>query len=219
MKKIVMAALLLIGAAAVSHAAPVLAATDLSYHVDSRGYNTFGIVTGAPLTKNWNLWGFTDFHGNQNSGRSDLSHYFMEYRVNYDLIQVPNSINGLTLEAEYNGFAGLNNDLVRFGLTTTWATMLGAYHLRYHPNDTTKDDNSQVSLTHQIYLTDRVDLWGFYDYNILDSQKNEWVWETWLNYKLTESFTLSLEYRWNGFEDSVQDWRGDGIAVGVYKRL
>ena len=68
-------------------------------------------------------------------------------------------------------------------------------------------------------MTAKLDLWGFYDYNILKGQMNEWVWETWLNYKLTNNYTFSLEYRWNGFEDSVPGWRGDGVAIGVYKRL
>lgn len=206
----------------VSMIGQVKADTEISYHTDIRGYNTFGVLTSGDVTKNTKFWGFTDFHGLQdsNSDRFDLVHYFMEYRLDYNLVQVPGSVNGLAVEAEYNDLPGVGNSLIRLGLVYSSISLSkrGWVQFRAHPWDTTENDDSQVSAAFGWLLRGAWSVSGWIDYNILENGKNQWVYEPALNYKVNDDLTASIEYRWNGYED-LFGLDGDGVAVGLVLKL
>ena len=92
-----------------------------TYYFDNRDYNTLNIVTSTTnLPADLKIWGFIDIHGNQSNDneRSDLSRYFLEYRLSRPLFPKDNSaLKGLGFEAEYNDFNGSDNDVLRLGLT------------------------------------------------------------------------------------------------------
>lgn len=204
-----------------SHSQEKAVNNSIAYYFDSRDYNTLSVNTSASLPSGFKLWGFTDIHGNQNTGsRYDLDRFFMEYRI---LHKIPEQwifgLKDVGILAEYNNFNGSNNDLFRCGpyisrkIPLPWGTK-GSLQLRAFPYET-ESHNKQLSLSYLIPFTDRFSLSGFADLNFLDGGTNRWVIEPQLNYKINTRVTLLLEYRYNGFESSNPTLRGSGAALGV----
>ena len=191
-----------------------MADTEVSHHTDTRNYSTFGVVTSHGFPRGLSFWGFTDIHAAQDEG-SDLSYYFMEYRVNQSI-----PVKGLALEAEYNDHPGDDNNLVRLGLTyTIKLPNKGWTQFRAHPWDTTKNNDMQVSNAFGLPLSDRWSLSGWIDYNLTEHGKNQWIYEPAVNYQLTDDLIASVEYRFNGFDEFISGWIRNGIAFGIIWKL
>ena len=107
------------------------AKVDLSYYLDSRDYNTLTLQTSLPdLPWGFNIWGFVDMHSEQKNAdqRFDLTRYFIEYRLKRSLF--PNATSawkGLGFEVEYNDANGIDNTVVRTGVTYKHAIPLCQY--------------------------------------------------------------------------------------------
>ena len=173
------------------------------------------VVTSTSLTKNINFWGFTDLYGVQNSGstRFDLTDHFMEYRLDYE------SLTGLDIEAEYNGFSGPGNDLVRLGLSHVRPIRGGWVSFRYFPWDTRAEKHEHYSVTHFIPIAGKFAFFGFYDYHRLTNQRNVWYTEPSLIYELNKKYSLILIWRHDGFVEDVPGLKADGLAFGVYMKI
>ena len=85
--------------------------------------------------------------------------------------------------------------------------------LRLFPAQNNKDE--QISLGYFYVLNEDLNISGFADYNLRDGNKNQWVVEPQLNYKLSKNIWLALEYRCNGFEEDNPNLDGSGWAMGV----
>ena len=72
-----------------------------------------------------------------------------------------------------------------------------------------------MSIAYFIYLTQRLNLSGFADYNIRKGNDDQWVLEPQLNFRALDNTWLLLEYRYNGFEKDKPNTDGDGWAIGV----
>lgn len=195
----------------------------LTYYFDTREYNTLNIVTSiSRLPGDLKIWGFVDFHGNQNSGseRFDFTRYFLEYRLSRSLFPNSSSIlKGLGLEAEYNDFNGPNNSVLRLGLTYKHRIPFVSdskswLQWRYHPYET-DGTGSQVSVIYLLHLAERVFISGFADLNLEDNKDDRWVVEPQLNFIVNESLDLVVEFRYNEFEKANPASDGFGIAVGM----
>lgn len=187
------------------------AAAELSYHVDTRNYNTLGVTISRGFP-GLGFWGFTDIHAPQTEG-SDISYYFMEYRINHTFAP------GLGIEAEYNDHTGDNNSLIRLGMTYTTILSRGWNSVRVHPVDTAKNNDMQISNAFAIRLKERWELVGWIDYNIIDHGKNQWVYEPGINYLVTDNLKASVEYRFNGFDGFVPGWVRNGVAFGLIWKM
>ena len=193
----------------------------IAYYFDSRDFNTLALNTSAKLPLGFKLWGFTDFHGNQNAAsRYRLERFFMEYRIMRDLPETwVFGIKGLGLLTEFNNFNGSDNDLFRFGpyisrkLNLPWGRV-ASLQLRAFPLET-ESNNSQLSLSYLVPFSDKWSLSGFADINFIEGGPDRWVIEPQLNYKLNDRMNLLLEYRYNGFESANPDLRGSGVALGM----
>jgi len=196
---------------------------EFSYYFDSRDYNTVNILTLFPnLPFDLNIFGFVDFHGNQNEpeNRYDLTRYFMEYRLGRPLFPKSSGwIKGLGIEAEYNDFNGQRNHVSRFGFTYKHKFKLfnnkkSWLQWRYHPYET-DGSGSQASLIYFIGLTEGLFINGFADINFIEDGKDRWLLEPQLNYKLTDLIDAAIEFRYNEFEDANSKLDGVGIALGL----
>ena len=193
----------------------------IGYYLDSRDYNTLSVNTSASLPLDFKLWGFTDFHGDQNEGsRYELERFFMEYRL---LHEIPEEwifgLRGVGLLTEFNNFNGSDNDLFRFGpyvsrkIDLPWGKV-AKFQLRIYPYET-ESDNQQLSLSYFIPFSEKLSLSGFADINFIDGGSDRWVIEPQLNYKLNDRMNLLLDYRYNGFESSNPNLKGSGVALGM----
>ncbi len=128
-------------------------------------------------------------------------------------------IRGLSLQAEYDDFAGRGNEVFRFGLTyqqglSRLARNKGWLRLRVHPYET-DDSGSQASLIYFIPLTNLLSITGFADLNIDKSSPNRWVIEPQLNLRIDSRFQAVAEYRFNEYEDDNPRLDGSGLALGA----
>ena len=199
-------------------------ASEIGYIYDSRDFAMVEIVSDAQLTQNINFWGFTDLYNQQGSkSATELTDYFMEYRLNYNLFPIGQQYfqqNRLEVEIEYNGFSGDSNDLARTGLHWTHSSANNGWvSLRYHPFDSRSTRFSQASFTHFIPLQDKLAFFGFYDYNIVEGADNIWYYDTSLIYSINDVYSCILTYRWDGFEHRTEGRKGNGIAIGIYRKL
>ena len=200
---------------------------NLSYYFDSRDYNSANVlVHSTALPWGFNIFGFSDFHGNENAPneRFELKRYYHEYRLRRPLDDVPFlNITGLGLELEINDSSLPNDEVARLGL--------GYQHslpflykekswLQWRILPYRSDGRGwQLSMTHVLVLSERFKLTGFADYNIMNDRPNEWVAESELSFRLTDMFDLILEGRYNGFEGAVPGLEGVGVAGGIRIKL
>ncbi|NIP98404.1 MAG: hypothetical protein GWO24_35325 [Akkermansiaceae bacterium] len=191
-------------------------------YIDSRGYHTLALNSEVDLPLSFKLWGFTDIHGNQKdvAGRFAFERYFMEYRL---LRELPAEwlfgLGGVGAIVEYNDFDRPGNSLLRTGLYYGTALQLpwgqkGGVQCRVFPIESRKD-RWQISLGYGIPITDKLSLTGFADLNFHSDGPDRWVIEPQLNYALSESLSVLLEFRYNGFEDDAPNLDGTGIAAGL----
>lgn len=197
-----------------------------SYYFDSRDYNTLNIEVGGSLPLGFSVWGFTDFHGDQdNAGsRGELTRTFSEYRLSHGGIGELLNIPGLGVQAEYNDMTPGDNNLGRFGITYKHAVPIpelgciggkpGWLQLRCFPLET-DGDGGQVSLIYFLPIHDRVSIAGFADINFIEGATDRWIVEPQLNVRIHNQFWAILEYRYNGFERANDDLDGEGWAVGM----
>jgi hypothetical protein len=199
------------------------AQVNLTYYLDSRDYNTLNMVTSIPdLPLNFKIWGFVDVNSEQNNAdqRFDFTRYFIEYRLKRSLF--PNATSawkGLGFEVEYNDANGIDNTVVRTGVTYKHAIPL--FHgnkswleWRYHPYET-DGSGSQISVIYVFHLFERISITGFADLNLENGTDDRWVIEPQINYMMNETFDLVLETRYNEFEDANNKLDGFGIAGGI----
>lgn len=193
-----------------------------TYYFDSRDYNTLNIQSSLDLPFGFDLWGFTDIHGNQNDPdkRFAPKRSFMEYRLRRELD--PDwvlGIKGLGFEVEYNGFNGDATTALRYGLLykhslpfpfdkTSWLQW------RYHPVETF-ERGQQASVIFRLGFTPRLFMSGFADYNFDLAGKPQWVLEPQLNYVLSKALDFVVEFRYNGFEADNSKLEGFGVAPGL----
>lgn len=193
-----------------------------TYYFDSRDYNTLNVQSSVDLPLGFDLWGFTDIHGNQNDAdkRFAFKRSFMEYRLRRDFD--PDGmfgIKGLGFEIEYNGFNGTDTTALRYGLIfkhglplpfdgTSWLQW------RYHPVETF-ERGQQASVIYRLGFTPKLYISGFADYNFDLAGKPQWVLEPQLNYVLNKWVDLVVELRYNGFEAANSKLQGFGVAPGL----
>ena len=168
----------------------------------------------------FSIWGFIDLHGAHESSSTDLSRYFIEYRLNRKIDSAwIGGLEGLGFQAEFNDSELVSNNLFRFGLTYRHALpelfdRRGWLQWRGFPYET-DGSGQQASLIYFLPLHERAWVSGFADINFRESQKDIWVIEPQLTYKVTDRFSLLVEYRYNGFEDNIATVEGEGVALGM----
>ncbi len=195
----------------------------LTQYFDSRRYETLTVSSQVDnLPFGLRLWGFTDFHSNQNhpNGRFHFDRYFMEYRALLPLqsgsLSNSDSFGGI---AEYNDFNGPGNNLVRFGAYYQHALPLAgprkvSLQWRVFPFET-DGRGWQTSVSYSVPLVDRVSITGFADLNFVGQGAHRWLVEPQLNVRLKGSLFAVLEFRYNGFEQAAAGLRGTGVALGL----
>ena len=189
------------------------------YYFDDRDFNTLSVYTAAyKLPYNLSFWGFTDFNGNQNPprNRAKFTNSFSEYRLTYDLKELT-GIGGLGLQTEYNYASLSDSHTLRFGPVYKHSIPFlpdGSWLMwRFFPVETS--DNMQISWAWKFAITEKWSITGFADYNINEGQRDRWIVEPQLNYKLNDNVSFHLEYRYNGYQDANKNLRGNGLAIGV----
>jgi len=193
----------------------------LSYYWDNREFNTLNLLTSTTtLPYDFGIWGFIDLHGAHDSGSTDLSRYFIEYRLSRKIdLDWLGDVKGLGFQSEFNDANGGGNNLVRFGLTyrhdlPELFDRRGWLQWRGFPVET-DGSGQQASLIYFLPFHERAWVSGFADINFRESQSDVWVIEPQLTIKLDDRFSLLVEYRYNGFEDLVQTIDGEGVAFGL----
>lgn len=192
-----------------------------SLYADSREYATLNInLSSDRLPAGFTLWGFTDFHGDQNGNISaDFKRTFSEYRLSHNGPSEWLGIKGLGLQAEYNNATPGGGNAYRFGLTYKHPLGKGNWlQWRVLPLQDDKDKH-QMSLIYSIGLVSKLRLSGFADYNINDHGKDRWVIEPELSYEIAPRTRLLLEYRLNQFEQAANSKQGVGFALGISYQL
>ena len=196
--------------------------TAFTYYYDSREFGTLNILTSAKgLPMDLFFWGFTDFHGDhkRDSGPADFTRYFMEYRLLKALDpEWTFGVEGLGVIAEYNDMNGRNNNLARFGIYHKLSYSLpwdkdGWWQTRLYPYET-DGEGWQISTSYFVPFNSQFFLGGFADINFVENGKDQWVIEPQLTYKMSENFSLAIEYRYNGYENSNPTVDGSGVALG-----
>jgi len=194
---------------------------NLAYYWDNRDFTTLNLLTSTTgLPYDFSIWGFIDLHGAHKSSSTDLSRYFIEYRLNRKIDRDwVGGLEGLGFQTEFNDSESPSNNLLRFGLTYRHSLpeffgQEGWLQWRGFPYET-DGSGQQASVIYFLPLYERVWISGFADINFRESQKNIWVIEPQLSYKFSERFSLLLEYRYNGFEDINPTVQGEGVALGV----
>jgi predicted porin len=179
-----------------------------TYYVDDREYDTLNLTTSAQLPFGLSLWGFTDFHSYQGNDYGDFDRTFSEYRLSYPIK------NGFGIQGEYNRSTPSNVDMGRFGITYKHSIpkVKGWMQWRLFPIET-DGNGGQMSLIYFLPLTEKFSITGFADINWDEENSDRWVIEPQLNYKVNESVSVHIEYRYNGFEDINLD--GKGVAIGI----
>ncbi len=195
-----------------------------AYYADAREFSTASVVVSAKqLPFGLSLWGFSDFHGDQQSNNFKLTRSFSEYRLSHNGIESWTGIKGLGLQAEFDVLSGKGNDVARAGLTYKHNLPLpwmrdsgrqGWLQWRVLPYQT-NNSGSQGSLIFNVPFTERIGLTGFADYNVRDGGSNRWVIEPEINVRLSQDFYALVEYRYNQFESSNPQLDGSAFALGV----
>ena len=193
----------------------------MAYYWDNREFTTLNLLTSTTgLPYDFSIWGFIDLHGSHKSSSTDLSRYFIEYRLNRKIDRDwVGGLDGLGFQTEFNDSESLSNNLLRFGLTyrhslPEFLGQKGWLQWRGFPYET-DGSGQQASLIYFLPLHERVWISGFADINFRESQKDVWVIEPQLTYKFTDRFSLLVEYRYNGFEDMLSSVQGEGVALGI----
>ena len=193
----------------------------MAYYWDNREFTTLNLLTSTTgLPYDFSIWGFIDLHGAHKSSSTDLSRYFIEYRLNRKIDRDwVGGLDGLGFQTEFNDSESLSNNLLRFGLTyrhslPEFLGQKGWLQWRGFPYET-DGSGQQASLIYFLPLHERVWISGFADINFRESQKDVWVIEPQLTYKFTDRFSLLVEYRYNGFEDLLSSVQGEGLALGM----
>ncbi len=193
----------------------------MSYYWDNRDFTTLNLLTSTTgLPYDFSIWGFIDLHGAHESSSTDLSRYFIEYRLNRKIDpDWVGGVDGLGFQAEFNDSEFLSNNLFRFGLTYRHSLpeilgRKGWLQWRGFPYET-DGSGQQASLIYFLPLHERAWISGFADINFRESQKDVWVIEPQLTYKLDDRFSLLMEYRFNGYEDLNPTVQGEGVALGM----
>ena len=188
----------------------------MAYYWDNRDFTTLNLLTSTNgLPYDFSIWGFIDLHGAHKSSSTDLSRYFIEYRLNRKIDRDwVGGLDGLGFQTEFNDSESLSNNLLRFGLTyrhslPEFLGQKGWLQWRGFPYET-DGSGQQASLIYFLPLHERVWISGFADINFRESLKDIWVIEPQLTYKFTDRFSLLVEYRYNGFEDIKE-----GVALGM----
>lgn len=195
-----------------------------SYHLDTRGFTTASLVTSAnKLPLDIAFWGFTDFHGDHDNDSLRLTRAFSEYRLSHSGVGDLLSVTGLGVQAELNSFSGRGNDLYRLGLTYKHSISLpwesaadkqGWLQWRAFPYES-DNNGAQASLIYFLPISNRVQLKGFADYNVIDQSEDRWVIEPEINVQITDRLSALVELRYNQYEDANPAVRGSGVALGV----
>ncbi len=192
----------------------------MSYYWDDRDFTTLNLLTSTTgLPYDFSIWGFIDLHGAHESSSTDLSRYFIEYRLNRKIdAEWIGGMDGLGFQAEFNDATGPENNLFRFGLTYRHSLpeilgRKGWLQWRGFPYET-DGSGQQASLIYFLPLHERAWISGFADINFRQSQKDAWVIEPQLTYKLDDRFSLLLEYRYNEIEKGL-NLDGEGVAFGL----
>jgi len=188
----------------------------MAYYWDNREFTTLNLLTSTTgLPYDFSIWGFIDLHGAHKSSSTDLSRYFIEYRLNRKIDpDWVGGLDGLGFQTEFNDSQSLSNNLLRFGLTyrhslPEFLGQKGWLQWRGFPYET-DGSGQQASLIYFLPLHERVWISGFADINFLESLKDILVVEPQLTYKFTDRFSFLVEYRYNGFEDM-----NEGVALGI----
>jgi hypothetical protein len=194
----------------------------VNYYFDNRDFNTLNIFTTLKnLAGGFTIWGFTDLHSAQNvpNQRSDLTMYFMEYRLIYPV--EPGwamGLKGLAIEGEYNDFSGSGNSLVRVGPTFRHRLQLpwgkqASLQWRYHPYES-DGMGFQASVLYGIPISTKLKLTGFADLNAIGDDQYRWVVEPQLVWQTTNILQIKVELRYNPYEDANLNLEGTGVALG-----
>jgi hypothetical protein len=193
----------------------------MAYYWDNREFTTLNLLTSTTgLPYDFSIWGFIDLHGSHKSSSTDLSRYFIEYRLNRKIDRDwVGGLDGLGFQTEFNDSESLSNNLLRFGLTYRHSLpeffgQKGWLQWRGFPYET-DGSGQQASLIYFLPLHERFWISGFADINFRESQKDVWVIEPQLTYKFTDRFSFLVEYRYNGFEDINPSVQGEGVALGM----
>jgi hypothetical protein len=193
----------------------------MAYYWDNREFTTLNLLTSTTgLPYDFSIWGFIDLHGAHKSSSTDLSRYFIEYRLNRKIDRDwVGGLDGLGFQTEFNDSESLSNNLLRFGLTyrhslPEFLGQKGWLQWRGFPYET-DGSGQQASLIYFLPLHERVWISGFADINFGESLKDVWVIEPQLTYKFTDRFSFLVEYRYNGFEDMNPSVQGEGVALGI----
>ena len=197
---------------------------EIGYIYDSRDFSMVEVVTSTSVAKDLKFWGFTDLYNQQGSKKAmELTDYFMDYRLDWNLFPIGKQYfqqNVMEVEAEYNGFSGDDNDLVRTGFSWTRNFFRGGFiQGRYFPWDSRGEKYSHASITHVIPLVKGWSFFGFYDYHMEQGAKSMWYYEPSLIYKIDDTYSFIFIYRWDDFAHDAAGEKGNGIAVGIYRRL
>ena len=193
----------------------------MAYYWDNREFTTLNLLTSTTgLPYDFSIWGFIDLHGAHKSSSTDLSRYFIEYRLNRKIDRDwVGGLDGLGFQTEFNDSESLSNNLLRFGLTYRHSLPeffgnKGWLQWRGFPYET-DGSGQQASLIYFLPLHERVWISGFADINFRESLKDVWVIEPQLTYRFTDRFSFLVEYRYNGFEDMNLSVQGEGVALGI----
>ena len=193
----------------------------MAYYWDNREFTTLNLLTSTTgLPYDFSIWGFIDLHGSHKSSSTDLSRYFIEYRLNRKIDRDwVGGLDGLGFQTEFNDSESLSNNLLRFGLTyrhslPEFLGQKGWLQWRGFPYET-DGSGQQASLIYFLPLHERVWISGFADINFRESLKDVWVIEPQLTYRFTDRFSFLVEYRYNGFEDKLSSVQGEGVALGI----
>lgn len=193
----------------------------LSYYWDNREFNTLNLLTSTTaLPYDFGIWGFIDLHGAHQFNSTDLSRFFIEYRLSRKLdFAWLGDLKGLGFQSEFNDANGAGNNLVRFGLTyrhdlPEFFGRTGWLQWRGFPYET-DGSGQQASLIYFLPFDERAWISGFADLNFRESMSDVWVIEPQLTFKLDDRFSLLVEYRYNGFEDLAATIKGEGVALGM----
>ena len=193
----------------------------MAYYWDNREFTTLNLLTSTTgLPYDFSIWGFIDLHGSHKSSSTDLSRYFIEYRLNRKIDRDwVGGLDGLGFQTEFNDSESLSNNLLRFGLTyrhslPEFLGQKGWLQWRGFPYET-DGSGQQASLIYFLPLHERVWISGFADINFRESLKDVWVIEPQLTFRFTDRFSFLVEYRYNGFEDKLSSVQGEGVALGI----
>ena len=193
------------------------------YQFDSRGFNTIHFMGSAALPYGFNLWGFVDLEGldDSNARREDIRRVFIEL----DLKRKIGENWGII--AELNDSHGTNNALGRLGIFVkpSWQWLkdndmflffkIFGYETDGHGGQASFAWNKKFPCI----LDGRFSAGGFFDANFNTGAGNaqtKIVSDTQIRYRLIDGLHLLMEFRYNQFLGSQNDF---GIGSGIQYRF